>query len=681
MATAAPSPWLLRSRSPRGSSPRRRGGSQGRRSRSPLAMYGVDLTRRAGAGGLDRVIGRGAETRRVQEILLRRNKNNPLLVGDAGVGKTAIVEGLAQRIVAGRVPPQLLEQRLITLDLAAMIAGARYRGEFEQRIKLLLKEVAEAKDVILFIDEIHSILGAGGVSGTMDAAGLLKPALARGQIRVIGATTWREYRRFFVRDATLQRRFQTVAVEEPDPEDARAVLEGLRETYEEFHGLPISDEAIEAAVRLSDRYVPDRQLPDKAIDLIDEALARRKTDRLMPPDEIKKMRKELTRFREKRAELAVDGDQADLLAEFAAESRLREKLIVARRRWYRRLQQSATPIDEKAIAEVVAGATGINLADLTATESGRYLELETRLRRSLVGQEQAAREVANSLKRAAAGLKARERPIGVLLLAGPSGVGKSELSELLAEFVSGSRDKLVRIDMSELSEPFSVSRLIGAPPGYVGYDEAGRLTEAVRREPYCVVLFDEIEKAHPQVLSLLLQIMDTGALTDAAGRKADFRHAIVLLSTTAGGRGGGGIGFAGSGPGRIEPVDPDRLAGELRRRLAPEFVNRIDRIVPFRELAEEDYREIARRLLAAVARRADGQGARIEFSGAVLEALIARALEAGNGARPLRAAVEHEIEEQLAAAMIAAGQDGPRDFEVGYADGRFEVTESAAEPV
>ena len=289
--------------------------------------------------------------------------------------------------------------------------------------------------------------------------------------------------------------------------------------------------------------------------------------------------------------------------------------------------------------------------------------------------------MANSLKRAAAGLKARERPIGVLLLAGPSGVGKSELSELLAEFVSGSRDKLVRIDMSELSEPFSVSRLIGAPPGYVGYDEAGRLTEAVRREPYCVVLFNEIEKAHPQVLSLLLQIMDTGALTDAAGRKADFRHAIVLLSTTAGGRGSGGIGFAGSGPVRFEPVDPDRLAGELRRRLAPEFVNRIDRIVPFRELAEEDYREIARRLLAAVARRADGQGARIEFSGEVLEALIARALEAGDGARPLRAAVEHEIEEQLAAAMIAAGQDGPRGFEVGFREGRFEVAESAPEPV
>ncbi len=644
-------------------------------------MYGLDLTRRAGAGGLDRVIGRGAETRRVQEILLRRNKNNPLLVGDAGVGKTAIVEGLAQRIVAGRVPPQLLEQRLITLDLAAMIAGARYRGEFEQRVKLLLKEVTQAKDVILFIDEIHSILGAGGASGTLDAAGLLKPALARGQIRVIGATTWREYRRFFVRDATLQRRFQMVAVEEPDPTEARAVLDGLRETYEEFHGLPISDAAIEAAVRLSDRYIPDRKLPDKAIDLIDEALARRKANRLMPPDEIKLMRRELTRFRERRAELAVEGDQTDLLAEFAAESRLREKLIVARRRWYRRLQQSATAIDEKAVAEVVAGSTGINLADLTATESGRYLQLETRLRRALVGQEQATREIANTLKRAAAGLKARERPIGVLLLAGPTGVGKSELAELLAEFVSGSRDKLVRIDMSELSEPFSVSRLIGAPPGYVGYDESGRLTEAVRREPYCVVLFDEIEKAHPQVLSLLLQIMDSGALTDASGRKADFRHSIVLLSTTAGSRAGSSVGFAG--PGRVPrpELDPDRLAGALRRRLPPEFVNRIDRIVPFRDLAEEDFREIARRLLAAMARRAAASGTEVEFSSAVLDELIERALAVGAGARPLRSAVEHEIEEQLAAALIAAGEDGPRGFEVGYADGRFTVAESAPEPV
>ena len=680
MASADRRPWQMRSRSPGGSSPKRRSGA-GRRRRSPLAMYGVDLTRRAGAGGLDRVVGRGSETRRVQEILLRRNKNNPLLVGDAGVGKTAIVEGLAQRIVAGRVPPQLLEQRLITLDLAAMIAGARYRGEFEQRVKKLLEEVIQAKDVILFIDEIHSILGAGGVSGTMDAAGLLKPALARGQIRVIGATTWREYRRFFVRDATLQRRFQTVAVEEPDTDEAKAVLDGLRETYEEFHGLPISDAAIEAAVRLSDRYISDRKLPDKAIDLIDEALARRKTDRLMPPEDIKQMRRQLTAFRERRAELAVDGDQADLLAEFAAESRLREKLIVARRRWYRRLQQSASAIDEKSIAEVVAGATGIDLADLTATESGRYLQLETRLSHSLVGQEHAAREVANALKRAAAGLKARERPIGVLLLAGPSGVGKSELSELLAEFVSGSRDKLVRIDMSELSEPFSVSRLIGAPPGYVGYDEAGRLTEAVRREPYCVVLFDEIEKAHPQVLSLLLQIMDSGALTDAAGRKAEFRHCIVLLSTTAGTRAGSSIGFAGTGAAPRAELDPDRLARALRRRLPPEFVNRIDRIVPFRDLAEEDFREIARRLLAAMARRAADQGAEVEFSAAVLDELIERALEAGDGARPLRGAVEHEIEENLAAALIAAGEEGSRRFEVSFVDGRFRVSESATETV
>ena len=664
----------MRSRSPGGSGTGQQRRGKGRERISRLAQYGTDLTRRARAGGLDRVVGRAAETMRVAEILLRRNKNNPLLVGDAGVGKTAIVEGLAQKIVSGSVPVQLLETRLITLDLAAMVAGARYRGEFEQRVKELLEEVVEARDVVLFIDEIHTILGAGGASGTLDAAGLLKPALARGKIRVIGATTWNEYRRYFSRDATLHRRFQTVAVEEPDLDQTRAVLEGLRETYEEFHGLPIADSAITAAIRLSDRYITDRRLPDKAIDLIDEALARRKSDRLMPPEEIKAMRRQVATFRKRRSELAVEGDNQELLLEeYAAESRLREKLIVARRGWYKQLQQSATPIDDKAIAEVVASATGINMADLTEAESGRYLQLEAKLGQSLIGQGNAIRQVANSLKRAAAGLKAPERPIGSLLLLGPSGVGKSEMARLLAEFVSGSRDKLIRIDMSELSEPFSTSRLIGAPPGYVGYQEAGRLTEAIRRDPHSVVLFDDIEKAHPQVLSLLLQIMDSGKLTDAGGRSASFAQAIILLTSTVGSRSGGTIGFANPAGGRSPASDPVRLANDMRRRLSPEFVNRLDRIVPLADLGEEDFREIARRLLAAMAKRLAALGQEVEIAGVVLGELVRRALAAGEGARPLRAIIEHDIEQALASALIAAGPDDDRCYAVDFHDGRFTV--------
>ena len=656
-----------------GTPPRRRERGRGRR-RSPLAQYGTDLTRRAGAGGLDRVVGRSTETMRVAEILLRRRKNNPLLVGDAGVGKTAIVEGLAQRIASGNAPEQLLGKRLITLDMAGMIAGARYRGEFEMRVKRLLSEVIEADDVILFIDEIHSILGAGGPAGAMDAAGLLKPALARGQVRLIGATTWKEYRRFFVRDATLQRRFQVVAVEEPDRDDALAVLEGLRETYEEFHGLPITDGALNAAVLLSDRYIPDRRLPDKAIDLIDEASARRKADRLMPPAEITAMRQELGKRRQRAVEAAAD-ETADMLEIYAAESRLRERLISARRLWYRDLQQNAEPIDEQAVAEVAAGWTGIALADLTSAETDRYIQLEERLARGLVGQDEAVQEVARALKRAAAGLKEPARPVGALLLVGPSGVGKTELASLLAEFVAGDRDRLIRIDMAELAEPFAAARLIGAPPGYVGYEEAGRLTEAVRRDPYSVVLFDDVEKAHPQVLALLLQIMDSGTLTDAAGREASFANCVILLTSNSGGSRAPGIGFGdrshGGGP------DREHLIRQARRQLPPEFVNRLDSIVAFRDLAEEDFREIARRLLSAMVDRAGAKGVEVEIDGAVLSDLVSRAVSAGEGARPLRTLIERQIEELLAAELIAGGDTPPLRLRLGLDGETFTVSDPA----
>ena len=624
-----------------------------------LKKYGTDLVERARTKELDPVIGRDAEIRNVIRILSRKTKNNPVLIGEPGVGKTAIAEGLAEKIAAGDVPEELIDKRILLLDLSGMVAGTKYRGEFEERIRAVLDEVRRDGNVILFIDELHTIVGAGSAEGAVDAANILKPALGRGEIRVIGATTLEEYRKFIEKDAALERRFQSVQVGEPDEKQALQILHGLRPKYEAYHGLSIEDEALRTAVTLSKRYLPDRFLPDKAIDLIDEAAASVKLSARSASPELKALEEKASAAaRDKETAIrAQDYEKAARLRD--AEESFRTQAAAERKKQAREAEKIAVRVTAEDIAAVVSNWTGIPVTRLNESESARLLTLEETLHARVVGQEDAVRAVARAIRRGRVGVKDPKRPVGSFLFLGPTGVGKTELSKALAEAVFGSEDAMIRIDMSEYMEKHTVSRLIGSPPGYVGYDEGGQLTEKVRRKPYSVVLFDEIEKAHEDVWNILLQILEDGVVTDAQGHKVDFRNTAVIMTSNIGAKSitaaGTPLGFA---PEEQKSADAQFAAvkaaviAELRRTFRPEFLNRVDETIVFRRLSREDCAEIARRLLAQTVSRAAALGITLEADEDCAVSLAERGYDVSYGARPLRRLIRGEVEDALATCLL-----------------------------
>ena len=614
-----------------------------------LEKYGTDLVKRAREQKMDPVIGRDEEIRNVVRILSRKTKNNPVLIGEPGVGKTAIAEGLAQRIAAGEVPEDLRNKRLVTLDLTGMLAGTKYRGDFEERIKAVLSEVQKAGDVILFIDELHTIIGAGAAEGAIDAANIIKPVLGRGEIQLIGATTLNEYRKYIEKDAALERRFQPMTVDEPSAEESIAIIKGLRDRYEAHHKLKITDEAVEAAVRLSQRYIADRFLPDKAIDLMDEAASRVRMDTLTAPDDMKAVEMRLRAIASEKEEAikAQDYEQAAILRD--RESEQRAELDKARRAWDESRGGRRDSVTAEDIAAVVSGWTGIPVTSLTADESERLLHMEEILHKRVVGQNEAVSAVARAIRRGRVGLKDPRRPIGSFLFLGPTGVGKTELCKALAEAVFGDENAMIRLDMSEFMEKHTVSKLIGSPPGYVGYDEGGQLTEKVRRKPYSVVLFDEIEKADEDVFNVLLQIMEDGRLTDGQGRHVDFRNTIIVMTSNLGsGRTGlDQVGFLGKGEG-----DPARKA--LQEYFSPEFLGRLDCIATFRPLSAATLQAIAEKELAQTVERAARAGARLQTDAATAGFLAGQCVKSPGGARDLRRAIRREIETPVAQRLLTA---------------------------
>ncbi len=626
-----------------------------------LKEFTRDLTADARAGRLDPVIGRDEEIQRVIQILSRRTKNNPCLIGEPGVGKTAIAEGLARKIVLGDVPEDLLDKRLLSLDLSGMVAGTKYRGEFEERIKKLMEEIKKSGDVILFIDELHTIVGAGSAEGAVDAANIIKPALGRGEIQVIGATTLNEYRKYIEKDAALERRFQPVQVGEPSQEASLEILKGLREKYEKHHSLQITDEALEAAVKLSARYINDRFLPDKAIDLMDEAASRvrMETEEISP---------ELKSLEEKIAALAKDKEAAIEKQDYETAAKLRDiekdyqEQVEMEREKRRKNNTQHRPVNADDIAAVVAGWTGIPVTRLTEDEGTRLLHMEDTLHERVVGQDEAVKAVARAIRRGRVGLKDPKRPIGSFLFLGPTGVGKTELCKSLAEAMFGDENAMIRIDMSEYMERHTVSRLIGSPPGYVGHDEGGQLTEKVRRKPYSVVLFDEIEKAHEDVWNILLQILDDGRITDSQGRTVDFKNTVIVMTSNIGARSltamGGKLGFSAeeweSDPDAEKKFQSAReqVMAELRQTFRPEFLNRIDDIIVFRPLSEEDIREVARRMLKTVSARMETMGIHLDASDEALAELAKEGFDPKYGARPLRRAIQSKVEDAVAEKML-----------------------------
>ena len=624
-----------------------------------LDQYSRDLTQLATEGALDPVVGREEEIQRVIQILSRRTKNNPCLIGEPGVGKTAIVEGIAERIVSGLVPDSVQGKRVVSLDLSGIVAGSKYRGEFEERIKKAIQEVTKAGNVLLFIDELHTIIGAGGAEGAIDASNILKPALARGEIQIMGATTITEYRKYVEKDAALERRFQPVTVEEPGEEQTVAILKGLRGKYEAHHHVKITDEAVEAAVRLSARYINDRFLPDKAIDLIDEAAASVKLSARSASPELKALEEKASAAaRDKETAIrAQDYEKAARLRD--AEESFRTQAAAERKKQAREAKKTAVRVTAEDIAAVVSNWTGIPVTRLNESESARLLTLEETLHARVVGQEDAVRAVARAIRRGRVGVKDPKRPVGSFLFLGPTGVGKTELSKALAEAVFGSEDAMIRIDMSEYMEKHTVSRLIGSPPGYVGYDEGGQLTEKVRRKPYSVVLFDEIEKAHEDVWNILLQILEDGVVTDAQGHKVDFRNTAVIMTSNIGAKSitaaGTPLGFA---PEEQKSADAQFAAvkaaviAELRRTFRPEFLNRVDETIVFRRLSREDCAEIARRLLAQTVSRAAALGITLEADEDCAVSLAERGYDVSYGARPLRRLIRSEVEDALATCLL-----------------------------
>ncbi len=646
-----------------------------------LNKYSRDLTEEAKAGKIDPVIGREEEINRVIQILCRRTKNNPCLIGEPGVGKTAVVEGLALKIAADEIPDLLRGKRVVALDLTGMIAGTRYRGDFEERIKAVIDEVRAAKDVILFIDEVHTITGAGAAEGSPDAANILKPSLARGDFQLIGATTLAEYRKYIEKDAALERRFQPVIVGEPSEEDTVAILKGLRDRYEAHHKVKITDEAVSAAVKLSSRYVTDRFLPDKAIDLIDEAASRKRLQTGTAPADVKSLENELKQVEDekKKAVLAQDFEKAASLRD--RETSLHGKIDEARKSWQGASGEMCGEIGAEDIAEIISQSTGIPVNQLTEEESERLLKLEDALHSRVVGQEEAVTAVAKAIRRGRVGLKDPKRPIGSFIFLGPTGVGKTELSRALAEAMFGSENAIIKLDMSEYMEKHTVSKLIGSPPGYVGYEEGGQLTEKVRRNPYSVVLFDEIEKAHPDVFNLLLQILEDGVLTDSQGRRVSFKNTVIIMTSNIGARHITekkqtlGFGAGGEAESRsMEEIRKDVLA-ELRQAFRPEFLNRVDDIIVFNKLSEPEIREIAGKMLDTLGGRLRDMGITVEFDESAVAKIAEEGFDPVYGARPLRRAVQSNIEDELSEEILDGRVRKGMSVVCRYEDGKYTFRE------
>ena len=623
-----------------------------------LDKFGRDLTAEAKAGKIDPVIGRGEEIQRVIQILTRRTKNNPCLIGEPGVGKTAIAEGLALKIADGEVPEILENKRVVSLDLTGMVAGTKYGGDFEERIKTALDEVKKSGDVILFIDELHTIVGAGSAEGSTDAANILKPSLARGELQVIGATTLNEYRKYIEKDAALERRFQPVTVGEPTEEEAVEILKGLRDKYEAHHHVKITDEAINAAVKLSSRYISDRYLPDKAIDLIDEAGSRVKLQSMTPPENIRLLEDEIkTISAEKTASVnAQDFEGAAKLRD--REKEKTEQLKKLKEQWHESNRHAGGEVTAEEIAEIVSGWTGIPATTLTEEEGQKLLRLEDTLHKRLVGQDEAVSAVSRAIRRGRVGLKDPKRPTGSFLFLGPTGVGKTELCKTLAETMFGSENAVIRFDMSEYMEKHTVSRLVGSPPGYVGYDEGGQLTEAVRRKPYSVVLFDEIEKAHPDIFNILLQILDDGVLTDSQGRKVNFKNTVIIMTSNVGARAISeqkSLGFGDKDTAaKDDKTIKDEVMTALKAQFRPEFLNRIDDIIVFKQLEKDDITEIARRLLKVLSDRIfDNMEITLSFTEKAVEKLADAGFDKVYGARPLRRAIQNAIEDSLSEEILS----------------------------
>ena len=624
-----------------------------------LNQFGEDLTKKALDGKLDPVVGRKDEIERVIQILSRRTKNNPCLIGEPGVGKTAIVEGLAQKINSGDVPEILKNKRVVSLDISGMVAGAKYRGDFEERIKKALGEVKKAGDVILFIDEIHTIVGAGSAEGAIDAANILKPMLARGEIQLVGATTIDEYRKFIEKDAALERRFSPVTVEEPNTKDTIQILKGIRDKYEAHHNVKITDEAIEAAVHLSERYITDRFLPDKAIDLIDEASSKARLKTYTEPDSLRQMQEEIDRIQKDKEE-AVRSQKFEKAASLRdEEKKLKEKYEEEEKKWKNKNTKTLVTITEENIADVVALWTGIPAKKITEDENERLRNLEESLHKRVIGQNEAVEAVSKAIRRGRVGLKDPSRPIGSFLFLGPTGVGKTELSKALAESLFGDENAMIRVDMSEFMESHSVSKLIGSPPGYVGFEEGGQLTEKIRRKPYSVILFDEIEKAHPDVMNMLLQILDDGRLTDSTGRTVNFKNTVIIMTSNIGARlitDKKSLGFSNKQDEKDEQKDYEdtkkEVMAELKRSFRPEFINRIDEIIVFHKLNDEEIEKIIDIMLNEVKKRLNSQKYEIEFSEDVGKFISKKGIDKNFGARPLRRAIQNEIEDKIAEAIL-----------------------------
>ena len=625
-----------------------------------LNQYGTDLTKRALDGKLDPVIGRKDEIERVIQILSRRMKNNPCLIGEPGVGKTAVVEGLAEKIISDDVPKQLKGKRVVTLDISSMVAGAKYRGDFEDRIKKCLNEVKKAGDVILFIDEIHTIVGAGSAEGAVDAANILKPSLARGEIQLIGATTLNEYRKYIEKDSALERRFSPVTVSEPSNEDTIKILEGIRDKYESHHNVKITEEAIKAAVDLSARYINDRFMPDKAIDLIDEAASKVRMKAYSEPDNLKKLEEELSSIEKEKEDAihAQDFEKAATLRDKQHEKQ--EKLDKEKQKWENKNSKEVLNLTEEDIAEVISSWTKIPVKKLTQDENEKLKNLEKSLHERVIGQNEAVEAVAKAIRRGRVGLKDPNRPIGSFLFLGPTGVGKTELSKALAESLFGNEDSMIRIDMSEYMEGHSVSKLIGSPPGYVGYDEGGQLTEKIRRNPYSVILFDEIEKAHPDVMNMLLQILDDGRLTDSNGRTVDFKNTVVIMTSNVGARlitDKKTLGFTSKTEENKEDIKEYEetkkdVMQELKRQFRPEFINRIDEIIVFHKLSKDEMKQIVDIMLKQVTKRMELQNIKLEIEDSVKDKIIEKGIDINYGARPLKRTIQNMIEDKIAEAIL-----------------------------
>ena len=652
---------------------------------SALDKFGRDLTQAAKNGEIDPVIGREKEIQRVIQILSRRTKNNPVLIGEPGVGKTAVAEGLALEIAKGNVPEILKDKRVVSLDLTGMVAGAKYRGDFEERIKAAIDEVKKSKNTILFIDELHTIVGAGAAEGSADAANILKPSLARGDFQVIGATTLNEYRKYIEKDAALERRFQPVKVGEPTPEQAVQILKGLRDSYEAHHKVKITDEAINAAVTLSSRYIADRYLPDKAIDLIDEGASKVRLASLTSPDNVKELEDEIADYEKEKAS-AINEQDFERAARLRDEQKeLQTKLDDAKKKWQEQQKGNSGEVTAEDIAKIVSEWTGIPVVQLTKEESERLLNMENVLHERVIGQSEAVTAIAKAIRRGRVGLKDPKRPVGSFIFLGPTGVGKTELCKALAEAMFGDENAMLRLDRSEYMEKHTVSKLIGSPPGYVGFEEGGQLTEKVRRKPYSVVLFDEIEKAHPDVFNMLLQILEDGRLTDSQGRTVDFKNTIIIMTSNVGARliteKQSSLGFNSENENAEESEKKDikeLVTGELRKVFRPEFLNRVDDIIVFNKLNKDEIKQIAVKMLKTLENRLDKMNIKISFTDNAISEIADKGFDENYGARPLRRAIQNEIEDPLSEQMLEGKVKDGAVVTCDFADGQFTFTTANA---